>query len=437
MTETIKKNILYVLILLTSLPFALILTHPVSWSLNSNSATDIALYLSSVFGYIGISYLLWMYILGTRSIAGHYFKDLAWTLKVHRLLGTYGVLFVFLHPFLSAYAYGESLLTYWVIPHISTEFQKDVTLGRIGFMALLIVWVTSALVRGQISYRPWKYIHYLSYIALPLGLLHLRGTGTSFHRPWVQVFYYSFVTIYIVMTLLRARHLFGFGKVVYEVSEHKEISTGVFLLKLGHPEKLIGIRTGQYVYVQRSLLSEEHPFSVVDFDNKTGEISIAYKVFGSFTRKLSAMPKGSNILVDGPYGVFTQEIQIDKKTPAVFIAGGIGITPFVKHVIERAPQHNTWVFYVNKEYTTATFRSLIKSLLGNKYIDVLSQDTSEAFELNERGRINETILKKYIQRPLECKYFICGPPPMMDAAREALIVMGIQERNIHVEEFSF
>jgi 3-phenylpropionate/trans-cinnamate dioxygenase ferredoxin reductase subunit len=437
MAETTKRTITLLLIVLTTLPFVFIVKHPASWAISAENAPSLAHYLSSVLGYIGIGLLLWMYILGTRSIVGLYFRDLSWTLKIHKWLGTYGVLFVFLHPFLSAYVYGENLLTYWIAPRLSGEFQQHVTYGRIGFLALLIVWVTSALIREKISYRPWKYIHYLSYIALPLGILHVREIGVSQGLAWVDFYFYSFIVVYLVITALRARHLVGFGKVDFEIAEHKQLSDDVHLIKLVHPQKRIAIRTGQYVYLQRSLLSEEHPFSVIDFDNETGEISVAYKVFGSFTKKLALMTAGEHVLIDGPYGVFTEEIIVDTETPAVFMAGGIGITPFVKHVMNRRQKENTWVFYSNRYQRTAMFRAYLKQLLGSRYVDVLSKESTPGRQNDERGYVSKEIISKYISDPLACRYFICGPEAMMETSKHALLELGVPSTQIHLEEFSF
>ena len=44
-------------------------------------------------------------------------------------------------------------------------------MGRFALLAILLIWLSSAIVRGAISYRPWKYLHYLAYPVLFLSLL--------------------------------------------------------------------------------------------------------------------------------------------------------------------------------------------------------------------------------------------------------------------------
>jgi DMSO/TMAO reductase YedYZ heme-binding membrane subunit len=52
----------------------------------------------------------------------------------------------------------------WIFtPSFITETEFHITLGRFALVLTLIVWITSAIVRSKIKWRPWKYIHLLSY----------------------------------------------------------------------------------------------------------------------------------------------------------------------------------------------------------------------------------------------------------------------------------
>jgi hypothetical protein len=57
---------------------------------------------------MGIVLLLWMYILGTKSVMGLVFRDLAPVLKIHKWIGKYGTLAIFLHPVLITFSYGDT-----------------------------------------------------------------------------------------------------------------------------------------------------------------------------------------------------------------------------------------------------------------------------------------------------------------------------------------
>ncbi len=437
MSEKMKQKLLWAAILLTTLPFFLFVDKPNSWALTPENYHSIALYFSAAFGYIGVSLLVWELILGTRAIAGLFFEDLVSKLWAHRKLGTYGVLLIFLHPILITYSYGETIF-YSVVLRRSTEFEEAVTYGRLAFLALLIIWFTSAVVKSKIAYRSWKYIHYLAYPILLASFLHVPDVGSSFNGRAIQFFWYSFILVSIICVVLRARHLFGFGKLSFTVVGVKKLSEEVTLFRRKPTQAAVEIRTGQYVYIQRSLVGEEHPFTVLDHDEKTGEIVIAFKKFGNFSKKLADITKDEIVHVDGPYGVFTRERLINPEKPAVYIAGGIGITPFVKHSLAQ-PADKQKMFYANKTRHTAVFRDILQSHLGNNFIDIFSRETPKKDKVanQECGYLRKDIIEKYIEHPLKYDYFICGPKGMMDAAKESLMELKVPLKQIHIEEFGF
>ena len=388
-------------------------------------------------GFSGIMSLLWMYILGTRTVAGLYFRDLVWTLKVHRWLGTYGIVAVFLHPFLMAYVYAENVFTYWLTPRLGSQFEQHITYGRLAFILLVTIWVTSAIVRSKIKYRPWKYIHYLTYIILPLSILHIHETGVSMQLPFVQFYFYVTIFIYIVITVLRFRYFLGFGKTIFDIAENSQVASNIFMLTLHQPSKRLSIRPGQYVYVQRHLLSEEHPFSVADYDPDTGNIRLVYKVFGSFTEKLSALKKGEVILVDGPYGTFTEQIVMDQNKPTIFVAGGIGITPFIKHIERRTSFKNTWLFYSVPDRNSSIYNDVFVRLLGDKYVRILSRETQPHQQNDRIGHLDAKTIHEYAKSFDEYLYFICGPKAMINDLRSQLLESGVSFVQIYTEEFGF
>ncbi|MBP9820970.1 ferric reductase-like transmembrane domain-containing protein [Candidatus Saccharibacteria bacterium] len=435
-SEKQKRYFLYFLIALSTIPFIFFVNLPETWALTSQNIKSLALYVSAVLGYVGVSLIMWEFILGTRSVTGLYFKDLPQLLKVHSWLGKYGTILIFLHPLLVTISYGESLLYSFTL-NFSSTFNSAVSWGRLSFFALIIVWVTSALVRGKISFRPWKYIHYLAYLSIPFVLLHVPDTGSSFSNTFIQFYWYSVVILFIIFGALRLRHVFGYGKLKYKIVAQTQIKPDVFNLQLAPATKSITIKQGQYIYIQKSLLSEEHPFTVLDSNSKTGEILVAYKVFGSYTKKLSNLKASDYVNIDGPYGVFTSQLLIEPIKKTVFIAGGIGITPFVKYIIKQPISADYWLFYANKHKNKAPFRDILKSCLQNKYIDIISQDKDAPISNEQRGHICKEHIAKYINNPAEYNYYICGASGMMDSAQRALKELKVPKKQIFIEDFSF
>ncbi|HUC90035.1 MAG TPA: ferredoxin reductase family protein [Patescibacteria group bacterium] len=436
MTESRKQKLLLCAIALTTLPFFWAVSGlPASFGTDTQSLKSLAQYLSSVFGYIGISLLVWELVLGTRAISGLFFDDLSSKLKVHKFLGKYGLMLIALHPLLIMYTYATDL-GYIIEPSLATAYEKYVTYGRLAFIGLGIIWISSAILRSKIAYRPWKYLHYIAYPVLIFALLHVPAIGPSYNRPLVRFYWLLFVVTTLVCLALRARHLFGYGKLSYELSSKKQVADNIWMLRMKPLQKSIDIRAGQYVYLQRSLLSEEHPFTVLDSSSKTGDLAVAIKVFGKFTQKLVSKPIGSTVLIDGPYGVFTKEIDVSPSTPVVYIAGGIGVTPFVRHILT-SPRASQFMFYVNQTSQSGAFRDELKAYLGDRFVDVLSRESGADQPGIAYGRISEQIVKQYLSRPEQYGYFICGPQPMINAAKVILENIGVPKRQVHSEEFSF
>ncbi len=432
MHEYKKRRVLVWLMVASMLPLPLFVHIP-TWSI----ASSVWLYISAVAGYVGLVMLLWMYILGTKSVMGLYFRDLAPVLSIHKWLGKYGTLLIFLHPLAVAFSYGGEIIDYIIKPNLALSFERSVTWGRFALYALAIVWATSALARGRIAFRPWKYVHYLSYVALPLALVHVPSIGSSYRAlDAPRVYFITVLFLLVLFSVLRLRHLFMLGRAKYTVTKHVEISPNVWLIALRPTGRMLTPRRGQYVYLQWSLLGEEHPFSILQTNSETGELTIAYKTLGAWTKKLTQLADGDELFLDGPYGEFMSDISPEMAKPTVFIAAGIGITPFVEHLLT-APKQNLWLFYANQRPETATFSRQLQSRLGNRYVAILSRVDTPAAQNDERGHISSHIVQKYLPDIGVHQYYICGSEGFMVSAENALRTLGVSPAHIHSEAFGW
>lgn len=417
--------------IITTVPFLVMVKYP-----DFGNFSSVMLYLSSVVGYAGIALMAWQLVLGTRSIAGLYFKDLPGLLKIHSWLGKYGILLIFSHPIFYILSTKDPI-SYIFKLKLDDGYEQAVTYGRLAFFGLLALWLTSAIVRGMIKYRPWKYIHYLAYPILALSLLHVPDIGNSISESSVRFAWLAMVAVSLICGALRLRHFFGYGKLQFELVSKKLISPSVWQFQLAPLNSSFQIGREQYVYLQAKLWGEEHPFSVLDFDKKTGQILVTFKVFGKFTEKLAQTEPGEILYVDGSYGDFTHQTYDLPDSPRVFIAGGIGITPFVRHILDpNRPETN--LFYANQTPATASYKDVLKDTLGAKYINIYSKVKAQYPKPGtELGHINDQIIAKYIDVPTDHDYYICGPVGMIESAELALAKLGVNPNQIHTEKFEF
>lgn len=434
MKELNKRTLLITLIVLSIIPAILLVRFPSLVSLKT-----IALYASAICGYVGIATMLWSYVLGAKSVAGLVFKDLAPVLSIHKWLGKYGTLAIFLHPIFVIYSYGESWL-YAFLPHVGTQFERHVTLGRIAFMVILIIWVSSALLRSKVAFRPWRYIHLLVYIALPFAFLHVPDVGSQFMRhEIIKAYLFGMGLVYVGFTLLKVRGMLNLDKTAYRIIMQRLLvdeDPSIYLVQLRPQKNGSGLapRPGQYVYLKDGFISEEHPFSVLDYDENTGDITIAYRTFGRFTTELAKRRARDTIYLGGPYGEFTGEVDEEPETPVVFIAGGIGVTPMVRHLIENT-RREQWLFYANRTHSSAMIVPELRKLLGARLVTIFSRDQPGIGD--EQGHFSAEIARKHLADPTAYHYYICGADAMMDTCREELRLLGIPSGQIHSEAFSW
>ena len=432
MNDRLRYSLLYLLLALTGILAFVVVPPPSVITLGS-----LSLYISATLGYVGIGLLLWMYILGTRGVASLLFEDYTKITKIHSLLGKYGVLLIFLHPIFICLSYGESLV-YILLPQVGSAFEDSVTLGKISLYALLVVWFTSAIIRGKIAYRPWKYMHYLAYIALPFALLHIPNLGSSFMSHFApKVFFFVTLITLLFFTLLRLRIFLNLDKADYTVAEHYELNPGTFVLRLSPQDAALRTKPGQYVYLKMGYISEDHPFSVLHSDATTGMLTVAYRAYGRFTDELAKLQRGDRVFVGGPYGSFTHQIDAQPDRPIVFIAGGIGVTPFVQRLLEQTSQREQWLFYANKNPSSGPFIPQLTQALGARFVPAYSRVAETSGDDSAPRYINYGLLERHLQDPHRYSYYLCGPSTMMTALVSELTANGVDPQTIYSEEFSF
>lgn len=162
----------------------------------------------------------------------------------------------------------------------------------------------------------------------------------------------------------------------------------------------------------------------------------------AFKRTLSKLKPGTEIQLEGPLGNFVLHNNAAKL--AVFIAGGIGVTPFHSMLLfaahERLP-HKIFLFYSNRRPEDAAFlQELIdlQKLNSNyKFIGTMTDMKNSKMEWKgETGYIDESMLKKYITDLSVPIYYLAGPPELVAAMRKILNKSGVDDDDIRTEEFS-
>jgi len=398
-------------------------------------------FVPNLLGLIGGVLIFWQFLLGNRLMVGKWIPDLIWVNWLHKQLGIYGFLLILLHPLLLAQQRGWELL--YAPPDLASSYDIAVANGRLGLMLLFVIWISSALLRGKLPFRFWRYFHYLTYPIFPLVYLHAVQIGTMLLITPALMIYWQGLGIFFALTLLyRIGTLFGLGQQRYQVVAVEQVTGDVYRYRLVPLGRGITPASGQFAYLQPRLFAEAHPFTVSHFDAGNREISFSIKQVGKFTQPLPWLVKpGDTVRVDGPYGVFTREAQTTGR-PIVLIAGGIGITPFLRLMRACGQTHLVTLFYGNRTADDIAYREDVEKALDgvtseSKVVHVLSMPREEEKKQFETGYVSLDLLKKYLSQPLEeYEFLICGPPTMMVAVAKTLEGAGVPTSQIDTERFS-
>ena len=187
--------------------------------------------------------------------------------------------------------------------------------------------------------------------------------------------------------------------------------------------------------------SARHTFSIVSAPFQD-ELVVATRMRDSaFKRALKSLSIGSPAKLEGPSGSLT--LHNDRARPAVFIAGGIGITPFVSILRQAANDElsqRLLLLYSNRRPEDAAFLGELQRLeRQNKNFHLVATMTemsksNRAWD-GERSVIDEDLINRVRGDLVAPIYYLAGPPAMVDAMRQVLNRASINDDDIRSEEF--
>lgn len=179
---------------------------------------------------------------------------------------------------------------------------------------------------------------------------------------------------------------------------------------------------------KKGWMEEKRPFT---FTNLPGDDHLEFNIktypeHKGVTNELLQLKKNDGLIIHEVFGA------ISYKGSGVFIAGGAGITPFISIFRQLKKQNEVganMLVFANKTQADIILEKEFADMLGKSFINILSDDQSKGYY---HGFINEEFLASVIT-DFNQKFYVCGPPPMMDAVLKQLANLGIDEDAITVE----
>lgn len=236
-------------------------------------------------------------------------------------------------------------------------------------------------------------------------------------------------------------------KITTTLRSKKEIAEGTMLFSFNKPESFTH-QAGQTVdltLINPPETDDEgtmRTFSIVSAPHEP-VVSIATRMRDTaFKRVLKTMDEGTQITMDGPFGSFT--LHENTSRPAIFLAGGIGVTPFHSIIADatgRDLPHQITLFLSNRRPEDAPFLAEFEDYAKkNPHFSLVATMTAmEQSKLGwdgERGYIDSAMLSRHAPAGSMPIYYLAGPPAMVTAMRSTLASAGVSGDDIRFEEFA-
>lgn len=188
---------------------------------------------------------------------------------------------------------------------------------------------------------------------------------------------------------------------------------------------------------------DKRPFTIASSPFEKEHIMIVTRVIQSaFKKRLSELSVGEKIKFYGPMGGFV--LYEEEQNEQVFLAGGIGITPFlsmISYVDGKKLPLKIVLFVSFSTVEDVIFKEQLESTAKRSenvkvVYTITKPEESKLPWSGETGRISEALIKKHVTSPLEQLYYIVGPPQMVSAMEELVSTMGVPSQQILIENFT-
>ena len=229
--------------------------------------------------------------------------------------------------------------------------------------------------------------------------------------------------------------------VTMTVAANEELTSDIRRLVLTGAE--LNFKPGQYMDIKIPGTEEVRSFSMANLPG--GDLEFMIKIYpdGKFSSLLAdgKLQAGTELEVTGPYGVFNLRSRSDER-PLLFIGGGAGMAPILSLLRSMAENgiSRPAVYYYGARTPKDLFHQPELAELGDalpnfRFVPALSHCSEDEQWSGERGLITEVVDR--LEEQFEgMDAYLCGPPPMVEAAIDLLVARGIPEDRVYFDKFT-
>ena len=316
------------------------------------------------------------------------------------------------------------------------EFASDV--GEVAFNGLigliLISWIKRIpFTRLELPWSIWRFTHRFTGLLFAVAALHqfavdkpsgLDGTLDLYLNALSLAGLAAWLFMQFVAPYLRPRAF-----VLENIDRHGSVAE----VTLRPEGRALRWRPGQFAFLSApdAGMAEAHPFTIASAPRADGHLRFGIKALGGWTRRLpERLAHGQRLRVEGPYGRFVFRKRARRQ---VWLAGGIGITPFLawaEALTDTDQQEIALVWVVTTR--TEAFAAERLAAIAARHAGLTVHIVASA----EDGRFTAQRLTQLVPFPLhESELFYCGPTGLRDAVVSGLQAAGQRPRRVHHEAF--
>ncbi len=229
-----------------------------------------------------------------------------------------------------------------------------------------------------------------------------------------------------------------------EVNEIEELTHDIRRLDLRLVEpKQLSFHAGQYVDITIPGTERTRAFSMANTPESGDHLEFIIKLYpdGRFSQLLDGgLNPGDVLTATGPYGVCA--LRPGSARDIVFVGGGAGMAPLLsllRSLAETGSDRPATFYYGARKATDLFYldelTSLDQRLPGFRFVPALSEPDADGDWEGETGLITE-VIERCEGDLQDTEAYLCGPPPMIDAAIPVLVAKGVEEAHMYFDKFT-
>lgn len=319
-----------------------------------------------------------------------------------------------------------------VVPRDLVEFNPGKPLGLYALILILVGVILSAtpIFKKKIPYHKWINFHKLMGVFYVMGVIHGMMVNSLIKElPITRVYVFGMAFIGIAAWVYRAFlfNLFN-KKLKYEITNITNKNFGITEVSMQPVSEPLKFLAGQFAFFKFPSISkrEQHPFTISSHPFAEG-LRITVKDLGDYTNNFGNKIKvGDSVLIEGSYGHFSSSYIKEKEQ--IWIAGGIGITPFLSLAKD---------MYTNKIHLFWCVNTEEEAVYNDELAELTKNNPNFRFSIwssKEKGHLtaDKLELDNY-----DKGFLVCGPKSLKKNLFKQLKKKGVSTKNIYDEEFAF